>query len=518
MAETTAKGLGKIQGLCACYTNKTLNGRGYAEIYKRILAGEDYRYNEMMRRGGILCELGHPSQVTADFERTETDPGEACVLITNIEEREHGKLYADGIILDTPKGRIYKAMMPYYKFGFSSRGSYEADEDNAEGPNGWNQDSYVFKGFDIVALPANEGSEISAVESVGGKKRHPHIKRKSAREALDLQNIAEAANVDPKEVDAELDKLFSDDGSLEPVKLVDARTFTEDMKPEGEKEGSTLLLDLHKALSDKTELEKQVQKLLFEKAENEAAVISLNAQVADLQKVLEEANTQIAFYMQNKEEIQQLIDKLVATHEGAMAQADETLAVEQEKSKSLAAQVAELKQQAADAQEEASLLYDSAEGAKESTARLVASQEQIKKLNASVESLTKQLAQTKKELATANESISTAQKTAAEAKRQATGYYKMAIAAREELVETYARVYSIDKRALASKIGKSGDVKVIKSAAESLSADALRFSGYSTSAPVRQKSAKESVEASFPIMDDVDREMFEALKRENKLQ
>ena len=41
--QVTAKGLGQVTGLCACYTKATLNGRPYDEIYKRILRGEDYR-------------------------------------------------------------------------------------------------------------------------------------------------------------------------------------------------------------------------------------------------------------------------------------------------------------------------------------------------------------------------------------------------------------------------------------------------------------------------------------------
>lgn len=517
MADIATKGLSKIKGMCACYTKDTLNGRPYDKIYKKLLSGEDYRFNEMMRRGGILCEFGHPNQYTADFERTETDPERACAIITKIEEGAEGKVYAEATILDTPAGRIYMALAPFYKFGFSSRGSYEADEDSSEGPNGWNQDTYVFKGFDIVALPANEGSEISAMESFGGsKKRHPHIKRKSARESLDLQNIADAANVDPKEVDAELDKLFQEDGSLAPAELVDARTFAEETDNEGKpKDGSTLILDLHKALADKTELEKQVQKLLFDKAESEAAIISLQAQVKDLTAVIEDANSQIDFYVKNKEEIQQLLDKLIATHEGTVQQADATIAKAEEEKASLAAQVAQLKQEKADAVDEAKTLYDSAEGAKESTARLVASQEQVKKLQASVESLTKQLMEVKTQLAAATENLSTAQQTAAEAKKKADGYARMAVAAREALVDTYATVYSIDRRALASKVGKSGDAKIIKSAAESLSADALRFSGY-TGVPA-ETPKRVAQEVSLPIQDEVDRELFEALKRENKL-
>ena len=56
-----------IEGLCAVFSKETLNGRSYSQIYRNLLDGKDYRFNEMMKRGGILCELSHPAQETADF-------------------------------------------------------------------------------------------------------------------------------------------------------------------------------------------------------------------------------------------------------------------------------------------------------------------------------------------------------------------------------------------------------------------------------------------------------------------
>lgn len=503
-------GLGKITAMCACYTKNTLNGRGYDKIYQRILAHEDYRFEEMMRRGGILCEFGHPNQYTADFERTETDPQNACALITKIEEREHGKIYAEATILDTPAGRIFKAIQPFYKFGFSSRGSYEADEYGGEGPDGWNQDSYVFKGFDIVALPANEGSEITALESVNSKsKKRP--KFKSAREALDLQNIADAASVDPKEVSAELDKLFARDGSLAPVEFVDAREFagaddahtTDESTPDGKSDN--LVLDLNKALLDKSELEQKVQKLLFEKAQSEAAVITLQKQVEDLTQLRADAESKIAFYEENKKEIQELLDRLLETHDSAMQQADAQLNEEKEKSKSLAAQVMDLQQQVKDATDEAALLYGQAEKQEQAQEDAAKAQQQAKSLASSVESLRRQLAQEQ-------EARKAAELRVAEEEKKTSSYRAVAIAAREELVKTYATVYSVDPKAIAKKIGNSSDVSKIKAVAESISKDIVRFSGYVGAPVVVQKPA--APKTPFAINDEVDRELLEALRKE----
>ena len=511
-------GLGKIEGLCACYTKATLNGRSYNEIYQRILNGKDFRYNEMMRRGGIFCELGHPNQYTADFERTETDPQNACALITKIEEREHGKIYAEAVILDTPAGHIFKALQPFYKFGFSSRGSYEADEYSSEGPDGWNQDSYVFKGFDIVALPANEGSEISAVESLSStKKRRP--KFKSARESLDLQNIADAASVDPKEVDAELDKLFTKDGSLEPVELIDARDFAEGSKSASATtskptDESSLVLDLNKALTDKSDLEKKIQKALFEKAQSEAAMITLQKQVEDLTKLQKDMQQKIAFYEQNKQEIQELLDRLLATHDTEMSQSDAQLAEAQEENKSLAKRVSELEQKVEDATQEAQSLYGQAQKQEQAEQELEQANEQIRSLASSVESLKKRLKaeqtareQAQSQLAAAQEQISVSDKRAA-------SYRSVALAAKEELIRTYSVFYSVDPKALAERVGNSSDVKKIKSVAESISRDIVRASGYASTPVVSAVPAQKTTP--FDVKDQVDQELLEALRKEGK--
>jgi hypothetical protein len=269
MADLQQKSLGKVKGLCAYYSEATLNGRPYDKIYKDILAGKNYFYNEMLKRGGIFCEFGHPSQTSADFERTDTDLEKACVLIQKITETKKGELTAEGIILDTPAGRIYKAVAPFYKFGFSSRGSYEADPSSNEGPDGWNQDSYIFKGFDIVALPANEGSAISVTESIKGKK---HI---SAREALDLNQIADAADVDEEEVESELDKLFDTDGEVANAKRVNLRDIKKDKEEGADMEEKDVKKEGGDNTEDTTEDEKELNNVFgdsSEDAENEGEV------------------------------------------------------------------------------------------------------------------------------------------------------------------------------------------------------------------------------------------------------
>lgn len=514
MAEINTQGLGKIEGIAAVYNKPTLNERSYADIYKRLLSGKDYRFNEMMRRGGILCEFGHPNQYVADFERTETDPERACAIITDIWEEKKGEVHAKATILDTPAGRVFKAIQPFYTFGFSSRGSYEVDEDGGEGPNGWNQDSYVFKGFDIVALPATQESDLSATESLGSKRRSRKVR--SARESLDINNIASAANVDPEQVDAELDKIFTKDGAIEPAKLVDLREFAEDISDDGSvsadggatsDEKQSIVLDLQKALADKVELEKKIQTLLFEKAESDATVLSLTAQVNDLQALQSQAQAQIDFYKGKGAEIQSLVDQLIKTHDGAMTEADNALQSEQAKTTSLAAQVADLTRRATQAEDEAKGLYDQAQKQKSTAAQLLASTEQIKKLRASNESLQKQLDDTKRQLEAEKAKSTTAT-------READASKKLAVAARESLIDTYSSLYSVDRQLLSRQCNGVNDVAKIRSAAESLSRDAVRLSGYNIQIQQPVKSGRPAGNQ-FDIHDEVDAELIAALSKEN---
>jgi hypothetical protein len=519
--DLAASSLGKISGLCAVYSRATLNGRPYDRIYKDILAGNNYRFNEMMRRGGILCEFGHPSQFTADFERTETDPEKAVAILTEIREGEEGKVYAEGYILDTPAGRTYKAIAPFYKFGFSSRGSYEADEDSSEGPGGWNQDSYLFKGFDIVILPATEESEVSATESVKGKRSK---KRKSARESLDLNNISDAANVDKDEVERELDKLFDENGNLAPVEYVDSRTFAKEVdrldasKPTKNNEGS-ILLDLHKVLTEKSDLEKQVQKLLFEKAESDAAIISLKDQISQVSAIKDEAEKKLFENEQANQEIQHLVDRLLETYsnytmetQGQIETSTQLADRVEQTAQSLASRVAQLEQTNSNLEEENNQLTVSLDTAQE---QLKAANISNKKLFTSTEQLTKRVKELEatldnkeKDLNTANESVEQYKKALSKARTEI-------VAARESLIDTYSNIYSISKESLRRQVdSKTSTVEKIKSAAEQLSNDTIRFASYSQLPPAASRTSAPQAKYS----DDIEAEMFAALKSEGYLE
>lgn len=473
-----------IEGLCAVFSKETLNGRSYSQIYRNLLDGKDYRFNEMMKRGGILCELSHPAQETADFERTETDLNKVCAILTEIKEGPNSEVYAKGKVLDTPAGRIYMAMKPFYKFGFSSRGSYDAVDDyNAEGPDGWNQESYVFKGFDIVALPATEASEISATESITSTK-----KKKSARESLDINEIASAANVTPEEINRELDKMFTEKGDIPGSELVSLREYSDktekDSKitpetqetvveepetsanpdaPAPEAPVSDIKQDLLTALGEAAKLREQLEKEQFEKQDLRLQLNALKSENEDLLHRAIEAEKSLADY----EEIKHLSKQLVDSYHGVKDEYE--------------AEVTDLRNQLAAEQQTSTKWQEEAKNA--------ANEKEV-----------------------AEENLRTATEELAKYKSRTSMLTHELGAAKESLLDVYSTNYGVAKESVINKIGKNFRVMQIKPAVESLAKESLRLSN----SPVGcdEIGLNYAVDQPDEFADDVERELFAALNND----
>ena len=473
-----------IEGLCAVFSKETLNGRSYSQIYRNLLDGKDYRFNEMMKRGGILCELSHPAQETADFERTETDLNKVCAILTEIKEGPNSEVYAKGKVLDTPAGRIYMAMKPFYKFGFSSRGSYDAVDDyNAEGPDGWNQESYVFKGFDIVALPATEASEISATESITSTK-----KKKSARESLDINEIASAANVTPEEINRELDKMFTEKGDIPGSELVSLREYNDKTEkdseitpetqetvveepetpanpdaPAPEAPVSDIKQDLLTALGEAAKLREQLEKEQFEKQDLRLQLDALKSEKGDLLHRAIEAEKSLADY----EEIKHLSTQLVDSYHGVKDEYE--------------AEVTDLRNQLAAEQQTSTKWQEEAKNA--------ANEKEV-----------------------AEENLRTATEELAKYKSRTSMLTHELGAAKESLLDVYSTNYGVAKESVINKIGKNFRVMQIKPAVESLAKESLRLSN----SPVGcdEIGLNYAVDQPDEFADDVERELFAALNND----
>ena len=169
-----AKGvLGKLKGIFADYKHGTRNSdRLYSEELwdNRVFGSEDVM--EALETKTLFGELDHP-----EGDRCETLAKNAAISITKLEKRpEEGVIYGEAEILDTPTGRIVKALADSgAHLGISSRGMGE--EIYREGKNIIDPDTYDFITFDVVVTPANTKARVALAESKSINKLTENFKK-----------------------------------------------------------------------------------------------------------------------------------------------------------------------------------------------------------------------------------------------------------------------------------------------------------------------------------------------------
>ena len=160
--EGKSKGiLGKLKGVFADFKHGTRNAdRLYSEELwdNRVFNNEDVM--EALETKTLFGELDHP-----DGDRCETKAQNAAITITKLEKRpEEGVIYGEAEILDTPTGKIVKALADSgAKLGISSRGIGEEIYEN--GQNIIDPETYDFITLDVVVTPANKKARVSLAES-----------------------------------------------------------------------------------------------------------------------------------------------------------------------------------------------------------------------------------------------------------------------------------------------------------------------------------------------------------------
>ena len=479
--------IGKISGLCADYSKATYNGRPYDKIYEKILSGQDYYFNQMMKRGGIPCELGHPTDLDANGNpRTDTDPTKIAVIITDIKKGGPQKLVASGEIMDTPNGRIYKELSKYYNFGLSSRGSYElSDDDFSEGPDGWNQDSYIFKGYDLVILPATEGSVVSVtegVESTSGKIF------KVARESIDVNLLSKATQVSEDEVNEALDQLFKVDEKAQPGEEVTVHqmkeTIEEEKAKKAKEEGTELVPEENPEAGEKP----------AEGGEIDATLITNGEEVEKIRADLQTALDQIQVLTQDNEE-----KKLELSNRDA-----EVL--------QLNSKVKDLQSELDERILESEELVEKFETLKELSSRLLESYKLAKdKFEAEQQEPSPEDEEVAERLADTERERDEAQEELEKQRRVVTGLKGELAVAKESLIEAYSMSLGVSPSALKNSLGKTYSVRRIKPAAEALANQTAKFSDLPIFTPqVKRSTGGETLVAG----DEVERELIDLIKNQ----
>ena len=200
--------LGTLKGIFADYKNGTRNGgRLYSEELwdNRVFGSEDVM--EALNTKTLFGELDHP-----DGDRCETLAQNAAITITKLEKRpDEGVIYGEAEILDTPTGRIVKALADSgAQLGISSRGMGEEIFDGVQ--NIIDPETYDFITFDVVVTPANTKARVSLAESKHIDKLTESIKReikesKTENQLSQIKTVLENVSLSNKE---EINNLVED--------------------------------------------------------------------------------------------------------------------------------------------------------------------------------------------------------------------------------------------------------------------------------------------------------------------
>lgn len=192
--------LGKLKGIFADYKHGTRNAdRLYTEELwdNRVFGSEDVM--EALETKTLFGELDHP-----EGDRCETLAKNAAISITKLEKRpDEGVIYGEADILDTPTGRIVKALADSgAKLGVSSRGMGE--EVFRNGQNIIDPDTYDFITFDVVVTPANTKARVELTESKHINKLTESIKKEindceTENQVNQLRAVVETVNTNNKD-------------------------------------------------------------------------------------------------------------------------------------------------------------------------------------------------------------------------------------------------------------------------------------------------------------------------------
>lgn len=324
--------LGKLKGVFADYKHGTRNGdRLYTEELwdNRVFGSEDVM--EALETKTLFGELDHP-----EGDRCETLAKNAAVSIIKLEKRpDEGVIYGEAEILDTPTGRIVKALADSgAKLGISSRGMGE--EIFRNGQNIIDPETYDFITFDVVVTPANTKARVELTESKQYSKLTENIKREideceTENQLNQVKQVVENINSSNKEgllkmIEAKID-LFKQPIKDKSPELTEAnRNIALNILKQKCAESKTQLDETLKASDElATENAKLIEKVDFltnsrdtlknKLKESNATILELKTSISNNNSVLEEANKKVADVEVKLEEANNKIAELNKKHQ-----------------------------------------------------------------------------------------------------------------------------------------------------------------------------------------------------------
>ena len=255
--------LGRLVGICADFINPTRNGRKYPEeLWDKVFDSDIMK--EKIDAHVVFGELGHPA------DRTEIDMEKVAVSLAEVPKKgEDGKLRAVFDILNTPNGKILKALCDYgCKMGVSSRGQGDLIQD-FDGNEEVDPDTYDCECFDIVCVPAVKEARLNLVtESLTKKKQ-------TLKESLN--KVLDDANPEEKKVMLEtLDNIGVDIEDTEDI----VSQKEEEIKSNNENCGDREVQEQSAVENNEVDMVNELQEALQKNRELETKLIELQEKLS----------------------------------------------------------------------------------------------------------------------------------------------------------------------------------------------------------------------------------------------
>ena len=299
--------LGHLKGIFADYKNGTRNSnRLYTEELwdNRVFGSEDVM--EALETKTLFGELDHP-----EGDRCETLAKNAAISITKLEKKpDEGVIYGEADILDTPTGRIVKALADSgAQLGISSRGMGE--EIYVDGQNIIDPETYDFITFDVVVTPANTKARVSLTESKHLSKLTESFKKEineseTENQLNQLKTVVESVNISNKDeivslIDTKLEsfakpvsnKLTEANKQVALNLLKEKYENTKSQLDEALKASESLSQENTKLIEEKEFLENSRTMLQSKLKESLTTNKELNAKLEESTKLVNETNNKV---------------------------------------------------------------------------------------------------------------------------------------------------------------------------------------------------------------------------------
>lgn len=413
----------------------------------------------------LFGELGHPT------DREETDMEKIAICLSEKPKiGDDGNLYGVFDILDTPNGRILKALCDYgCNIGVSSRGTGDVitDEDGNEAVD---PETYECECWDAVLIPAVESARLNYVTESLDKK---HTLKQALKESLDKATDDEKRVMTEtlKELNINVDEKEECNSEDCTDKEDEESNKTKEQSEEAINDGSKELVNsLKEAIKAKSELENTIKTL------QEQLAVS-NAKVNDL----EEENSR------SKSTIVRLTSVASKSKENAkkVSELEESLKLKVERIKILENLSKESKRRLRESHSDLS-------------EQLSEKETQVKVLTEKYEKQLKQLNETlNKEKETLNEKINSLNSEVNRNKSLVETYKKKAYNTVEKYIETKATMLGVSVNQIKNRLGESYTLNDIDKTCDELRDYGLRINKLPFQVPNKSVvKIKESVPAS----------------------